>query len=166
MANAQRPIVIQRLYFCRLHLEWWSAELARQETPKAIIEQSLGESTLFHLVMAYRAYLQEIATAYTVPAIDYVNAGDLIATLSAQGYDSAEARELAALEVGMGWLAGLLTQYSALGPLRGPTAVSSLQVISASQVNNTDPIGLEDCRDYFQALSEIIDNQRTRLEEW
>ena len=50
MANAQRPVVNQRLYFSRLHIDWLSQQLANEEIAKSVLEQSLGESAVFHLI--------------------------------------------------------------------------------------------------------------------
>ena len=167
MANEQRPIVNQRLYFCRLHLEYLAVELDRQQTPKVVVEQSLGESIVLHLVLAYRAYLREIAIAYAIPGAAYTTASDLIAALYQSCQQSAEAKELAALEQD-GWLCELLTRYCALGSVEAeakdrPASASGITVM---QIDDKQPLDLALCRHYLQSLNELIENQRSRLEEW
>jgi len=167
MANSQRPLVNQRLYYCRLHLQWLTAELDKQSLPKAVLEQALGGSTLVHLVLAYRAYLQEIAEAYNVPLSSFQSVTDLNAMLVLQNTGCAEANELVELEQ-RGWLKELLLQYQAINELRPPQhlGASSVQPIMVTQVANESSSSLSDCSRFYTQLSELIDNQRTRLEEW
>ncbi len=167
MANEQRPIVNQRLYFCRLHLEYLFAELEKQRTAKVIVEQSLGESIVLHLVLTYRAYLLEIAAAYTVPLSTFCSASELMAALSHHNHPSAEAQELLALEQD-GWLHELLLRYRELGGARNlPRANRSpAQNLVVTHVDSHQVLDAEQCRFYLQSLSELIENQRTRLEEW
>ena len=167
MANSQRPIVNQRLYFCRLHLQWLEQQLEGEEIPRRVLEQSLGESILFHLVVAYRAYLAEIATAYTASSsASFSDASELVAALEAQGYSSAEARELQQLEQGNSWLAELLSGYQTLGGVEQSVKSSAPQMITAFEVDASQKIDLDSASDYFQALNAVIENQRSRLEEW
>ena len=169
MANAQRPIVNQRLYFCRLHLDWLSQELAREDLPQSVLEQSLGESLLFHLMMAYRAYLQEIAVAYSTPVHDVHNAQQLLTRLESNGYTSAEASELKGLEEAESWLAELFQRYRSVGSLQRAAAVIRPQSLAREQhctEGTTGPLTNTECQGYFQALTAVIDNQRSRLEEW
>jgi hypothetical protein len=167
MANSYRPIVNQRLYFCRLHLQMLAEQLAEQQVAKPVLEQALGESVLFHLVLTYRAYMAEIALAYAVDLQPPENAGQLITLLADQGYESAEAQELLAVESDGLWLGELLQQYSELGPVQAnirPRTAATL--ISATESASSWGFSLSVLQSYFDALSEIIDNQRARLEEW
>ena len=166
MANAQRPIVNQRLYFCRLHLDWLSEQLAQQRIAKSVLQQCLGESVQFHLVLAYRAYLAEIAVAYNLSSINFADASDLAADLSAQGLESAEAKELQQLE-SAGWLSELLAYHRSIGPLQAPVRQPrASQVISFADVSADGVLDLACCQSYYQSLNQIIENQRERLEEW
>ena len=166
MANSQRPVVNQRLYFCCLHLQWLQQQLAEQDVPKLVLEQSLGESTILHLAMAYRAYLTEIAIAYTSSTLSsFDNASALLEFLEAQGYESAEAKELQQLEQG-GWLAELLVRYHRLGNEIRAAKPAAVQSIAVAELDSSGAISLDSLSHCFQQLGAVIDNQRARLEEW
>lgn len=163
MSNQQRAVVNQRLYFCQLHLGWLEAQLLKQDIPLRVVEQSLGESMLFHLVLCYRAYLSEVATAYGYPVDNLTHAGQLIDHLSVQQLRSGEAIELSGLELSDSWLSALLSQYEQLGPVNLALSSTDIKTISVSPVLELDSNVL---RNYFNLLNEVIENQRTRLEEW
>ena len=167
MANAQRPVVNQRLYFCRLHIDWLTEQLAHQEVPKSVLEQSLGESTLFHLINTYQAYLAEIAVAYTLPMTDFHDASELIAAMHAADQQCAEANELRELELSDSWLSQLKQQYSAIGPVhRNVQSTKNSQIVAFSSADTSGTIDLACSKRYWQQLSALIENQRARLEEW
>lgn len=171
MSNTQRPVVNQRLYFCRLHLDWLESELSLQVLPKALLEQSLGESLLFHLVLAYRAYLLEIAQACSVQPQPLYSARQLLTVLERQEHYSGEASELAELESGPSWLSGLLGHYEALDSSHSPepslpSAGKAAGDIPLSQLEGGEGIAIGQAREYLDALNKTIENQRLRLEEW
>ena len=165
MTNAQRPIVNQRLYFCRLHLGYLCEQLDKQQTARAVLEQSLGESIVLHLMLAYRAYLQEIAAAYTIPVTEFATSQALITALSDHQQQSAEAMELSALERD-GWLCDLFARYQTLGAPASRSRSQSGSGIAVTQIEQSDTLDASLCEYYFQSLSELIDSQRARLEEW
>ncbi|WP_339339038.1 DUF6586 family protein [uncultured Oceanicoccus sp.] len=167
MANAQRPVVNQRLYFVGLHIEWLAEQLANQMIAKTVLEQSLGESVLFHLIKTYQAYLAEIAAAYTVPLTDFTNAKQLLELLEVEGRQSSEALELYELEAADSWLNKLQRQYHSIGPVdRSGTGSQNSQIVAISNSDNRNTLDLESIKHYWQQLTAIIDNQRERLEEW
>ncbi len=170
MDNSQRPLVNERLYYCRLHLDYLAAELLRQDTPKAILENAIGDSILFHLMLCYRAYLSEIAESYALPASDFSSARVLVEGLRAAEQESAEANELLSLEASGSWLSALFQHYRSI--MSGKPATSSPQVpsespiIYAAQQDEADHLGLKEYEGVFHALTELISRQRTCLEEW
>ncbi|ARN75676.1 DUF6586 family protein [Oceanicoccus sagamiensis] len=167
MANAQRPVVNQRLYFCKLHLDWLAQQLANQDIPKSVLEQSLGESILFHLINSYQAYLAEIAIAYNLPPADFINADTLIEALKQGGFYSAEANELRELELADSWLSRLIREYQAVGPIyRAGKSSNNSQIVAFSSQDNSGTMDLDVLKQCWQQLSGVIENQRARLEEW
>lgn len=166
MANEQRPEVNQRLYFCRLHLGFMSSEFEKQKIARTVVEQALAESTVLHLMLAYRAYLREIAMANGIAAEKMAGAQELIAVLSGQGHQAAEADELLALEQD-GWLGELLLLYQGLADQAPASPHSgSAQGIALTQLASEERPTFERCQQYFNRLTDIIENQRTRMEEW
>lgn len=162
MANQQRPIVNQRLYFSRLHLQWLQRELAGGELAAATVEQALGESLLFHLYRCYQAYLLELAESYGLYPASIDNATSFMALLDAQGKSSAEANELCALESSNSWLAAMLASAtSAVLPGNSPATNATIAVVQVGAV------GFCECgQKYLDKLSALIENQRGQLEEW
>ncbi len=167
MANAQRPVVNQRLYFCRLHIDWLAEQLSHQEIAKSVLEQSLGESALFHLIKTYQAYLAEIATAYSLALADFSDAKDLLEAMEQAEQYSAEALELRELESSPSWLNQLQAQYAAIGPIHQVTnSAKNSQIVAFSSPDTGGTIALETIELYWQQLSAVVENQRARLEEW
>lgn len=172
MANAERPNVNQRLYFASLHLRTMEQLLAEQQLPRQVIEQAFGASVLMHLVMAYRNYLRELAVAYLLPVEHYDGARQLEQTLAAQGKVSAECRELLALERESGWLSGMLSAFAGLGrpsPADGRWPASGGDgAPSAIRLRTIDDdfVSRDNLESVLRALQGLIENQRTRLEEW
>lgn len=167
MANAQRPVVNQRLYFVRLHIEWLAEQLANQQIAKSVLEQSLTESALFHLIKTYQAYLAEIATAYTVPLTNFHDARDLLVAIEAGQQHSAEALELRELESSDSWLNKLQRQYKAIGPVhRTGIRSKNSEIVAFSTPESDGTSDLEAIKQYWQQLSTLIESQRARLEEW
>ena len=135
--------------------------------PKRVLEQSLGESAIFHLIKTYQAYLAEIAAAYTVPQTNIGNAVELLELLQAEGRNSAEAQELYELELADSWLSELQHQYNGIGPVdRVSISPQNSQIMAFSSASNSSTLDLQKIKQYWQQLTTIIENQRERLEEW
>ena len=175
MALECRSVVNQRLYFARLHCDWLRHELARQELPKRVAEQSLGQSVVFHLVCAYRAYLSEIAEAYSQPAGAYHSAGQLVEQMARQNLDCGEALELNTMEFAentesTAWLRDLLAHFQRV--LDNPATLSSSslsqpkQAIVVTQLESDDDLTQKRCQYFYESLLHIIESQRLRLQEW
>ncbi|MFA7553614.1 MAG: DUF6586 family protein [Spongiibacteraceae bacterium] len=167
MNNDQRPVVNQRLYFCRLHLQWLSEQLQQQILPQGLLNQCLGESVLLHLVMAYRAYLVEIAAAYSIDTAPITDVQALIAKLEANGKESAEAKELLQLTLPGQWLSDLLEKYQAIGPVSVAINKPGLgQFIAVREIDSSPSINWDCLQSWLEQLNQVIANQRARLEEW
>ena len=168
MANRQCAIVNQRLYFCRLHIDWLQQEVQLQKLPRHIVEQSLGESVLCHLVLTYRAYLIELFEAYTSSSIKLVDATELIDQLALHNMHSAEAREMQLLEVHEDWLGQMLLQFESLGPVEAVrNASSSPQAIAFAEVDaSSQDFSVERLQMYFDNLNALISHHRAHSQEW
>ncbi len=168
MTNPQRASVNQRLYFCRLHLDMLQNELKSEQIPKHILEQSLGESILLHLVLTYRAYLREICYAYTSRTGQFNNVHSLEVFISAQGQRSAEVEELLNLENGSSWLSKLLWEFENLESEESAVAKpSKVNLISIRVEDEADQLlSFDALHATYQHLATIIENQRSTMEEW
>ena len=172
MASQLRPIVNQRLYFARLHCDWIAQEQDKQQLPKRVIEQSLGESVIFHLVMAYRAYLSEVGEAYLQPQRAYSSALELLQFFSEQKVESAQVSELALLEGRSepdGWLRDLLAlhmQSVNSAHTLPAVAVNSRNTLAITLTDQADELSLERGLHFHHCLSVLIETQRLCLEEW
>ena len=166
MNNPQRAAVNQQLYFAKLHLAWLEQALDDAQLPARVVEQSLCESTVFHLNLAYRFYLAEIATAYARPCQSLECAQALEHQLTDLGFDPAELKEIQQLEVS-GWLAELLdAQQSIVNGVGG--AVKSSSPVLAIPTLQLPSGGLDAsrCQSFLESLQALMDSQRGHLEEW
>lgn len=167
MTNPLRARVNQRLYFCQLHLQWMQRALDEQQVPRRVIDQALGESVVLHLITAYRHYLSELAHAYGLSGETPQSTAQCAAALAAAGKTSAECEELIALEQADSWLAALLQLNADLGSIEGRPAVESApQAAIRMQSVEDNPLALQPLIAIYDGLQALIDNQRTRLEEW
>ncbi len=164
MANKQRAMVNQRLYFSRLHLQWLERELASEQLPANIVEQALGESLLFHLQSAYRTYLLELAESYVLYPDSLERAVKLQELLAEQGKSAAEVEQLCQLERGPSWLSPLLSALDRSVPLSHPGSGQGIAVVHVSSADSASL--LETGRRCLAGLSELIEQQRGQLEEW
>ncbi|MGK0500271.1 MAG: hypothetical protein ACJAYG_001920 [Oceanicoccus sp.] len=172
MANSQSRIVNQRLYFCRLHLQWLDQQLQLQMLPKALLEQSLAESALFHLQMAYRAYLLEIAEAYNLKPDSIKSVEQLMACIGEQQLRSAEAYEIEQLaQQAESWLSSMLQVYAQLDedsvslPQQGYQQANMINISPVQAVGSCE-LSAELVHNCHQQLTALIENQRLRLQEW
>jgi hypothetical protein len=164
MSNAQTAQVNQRLYFARLHLQWLQQALDQQQVAAKVVEQSLSESCLMHLVLAYRAYLAELAEAYSLSGASFDDAEALIEALAGIHKESAEAREIQLLEEG-GWLGEMCQRYTQLGASSmAAIATTNAGVIPVLQVSQQ--LNAESCQHYLESLQKLVESHRSQLEEW
>ena len=168
MTYSQQAIVNQRLYFCRLHIDWLEQKLQQQDLPKHVLQQSLGESIIFHLVLAYQAYLSELYQAYTTLSCAVLSAHELIGQLGQKNMQSAEARECLLLESNEQWLGQLLEQFQTLGPVETKRVSNTApQSIAFSEVDINDPsFNVQRLKSYLDHLNTLINNHRSHIQEW
>ena len=167
MSNHQRPLVNQRLYFCRLHLDWLGEQLRQQVLAKKLVEQALGESIIHHLVLAYRAYLEEIAVAYNLTPAPFNSAGELIDALADEQQASAEAQEWLLLEEAKSsWLSALRRLHSAQSVAPAVASRRSSEAIVYTELDPAQSVDLPLLEGFYQALHDLISRQRNQLEEW
>ena len=168
MPVVQRAVVNQRLYFCRLHVDWFSEQVDKEQVPRRIIEQSLGGSLIFHLVMAYKAYLSEIAESCSVPDAMLNDAAQLITLLENESHICAAATELSSLENSKNWLSSLLARYeqqsSSFIDLSNTKTSSGIQLVDVD--DNLGTLDVVAGKALFDSLRALIERQRIQLEEW
>ena len=172
-ASLQAP-VNERLYFCRLQLDSYRQLLALAEAPKAVVERAMGEAMVFHLYRLYRCYLSELAQCYQGPAGDYANAAELSRLMLGQGVQAFEISELVLLEQPGGWLAALIESATApvaavlasraAGPVQ---AAGNTAIIAVQQLDNSQSyLSCAALSQVFERMQQLIDSQRSRVEEW
>lgn len=148
----------QKLYQARLLIE--KQEQAEQSADESVLSIALQESVLFQLVLAYQSYLHEVA--------ELAQYRDTITSLQ-QLIDSVpvatgEMTELRQLENDkFSWLSQLLTAFEYCGQKenRPPAPQKNVGMIQIfDQTSQSLPL-----RDWFQALTDIIDLQRNNRQE-
>ena len=127
-------------------------------------------------MLAYRAYLTEIAVAYNLPGDKFLTALELSQRLTLDNRHSAEVSELLNLEEKPSWISSLTDIYRSLGDMDISDTVKTHSNVSLSspnslgipvtQLNTTAELSIETCRGWFNSLSQVIESQRDRLEEW
>jgi hypothetical protein len=148
----------QKLYQARLLIE--KQEQAEQSADESVLSVALQEAVLFQLVLAYQSYIHEIA--------ELAQYRDTIISLQ-QLIDSVpvatgEMTELRQLENDkFSWLSQLLTAFDYCAQKENrPTApqrnAGMIQIFD--QTSQSLPL-----RDWFQALTNIIDLQRNNRQE-
>ena len=148
----------QKLYQARLLIE--KQEQAEQSADEPVLSIALQESVLFQLVLAYQSYLHEIA--------ELAQYRDTITSLQ-QLIDSVpvatgEMTELRQLENDkFSWLSQLLTAFDYCSqkenrPAAPQQNAGMIQIFD--QTSQSLPL-----RDWFQALTDIIDLQRNNRQE-
>lgn len=151
-----RATVNQKLYFARLTLD----QATQVDTGEAA-HTALLQASVFHLASAYRCYLREVASNNRF-SIETDTADAALSQLSDQVVP--EFSELAALERGDTWLARLLRVYREISePVPINAAVSATQI---PLVNITESITASACRDWLEALRNVVQQQRGQSQEW
>ena len=140
--------VNEKLSFARLSLN--AADNADHATQAALLE-----ATLFHLVGAYRCYLQEMTDTQSTK---FLSAVELSAALRPSG----NFEELLILERRPSWLSQLLAAYDEIITLL-PKASRSIDVVL---VDVTVSLDTENCREWLRQLQQLIDRQREHAQEW
>ncbi|MGK0440801.1 MAG: hypothetical protein ACJA0N_000596 [Pseudohongiellaceae bacterium] len=147
--------VNQRLYCCRLQLDYYQQLVAQADLPVSVIYCLAGESSLHHLKALYYAYLKEIAANYNQPQLTPQSAIALTDHIQ-----TAEVEELSSLESTDGsWLSELLQCRQSEAVTRHPGVImSSVAADTALDVNVL--------RLTLDELKLLISRQRELTQEW
>ena len=161
--------VNQKLYFARLHIELLQQEHAKHSHPRHVLDESIGESIVFHLVGAYRAYLQELAANYSVKAAGIDSLQALLLRFDEANLIAAELNELKVLEESESWLSSLMHSYSEVWGVKesGGAGQSSLNAgIALREVAPQEMVDLATTAQWYEDLLALIDRGREAMLEW
>lgn len=148
----------------RVDEKLYSAEsVLAADAADAAVETALAEAALFHLHVAYRAYLREILDHFQLEATAD-SAQHAAQLLRARNRRSADVDELAELERSGGWPAQLLVAYAAAAgidaaPVPAMNAGITLRDISAQ-------LTIDVCATWLQQFCELLQRQREHAQEW
>ncbi len=164
----------QKLNFARIHLDALRGGCQSTGWNKHILIESYNESVLFHLASAYGAFLREIAERYQLDVSHIDGYRTLADDLENSGQECPELKELSVLEAEQGsWLHKMIHAYEACWRATDKAApvnaASSLSEIHVAQVNpdHTDESAIvEEYQGWLDALRDLIDRQRTGMQEW
>jgi len=160
--------VNQKLYFARIHIDLLQQELTSELRPKHVVEEAIGESTVFHLIGVYLTWLKELAANYSVPAEGIQSLKDLVEGFTAQNLVTAELNELKVLEETDSWLRALLGAYykiwQVMQELKGQSSLDS--GIPIRQISESQEIDLKTCANWHEELSSLIERGRGTMYEW
>lgn len=133
------------------------------------LQRALVEAVLFELVLAYRAFLSEIA-ATTGAKLQADDARRMQQLLQQRQSDSASINELVGLERGGDWPAQLLQAHAAATALESSSKSSGVQATDPLRLvavdNGFGEADAERCQRWLQLLQSFIDTQRSYLQEW
>lgn len=133
------------------------------------LQRALVEAVLFELVLAYRAFLSEIAVT-TGAKLQADDARRMQQLLQQRQSDSASINELVGLERGGDWPAQLLQAHAGAVALEAVSKASSVQSVDPLRLVAVDgDVGEADaerCQRWMKALNAFIDTQRSYLQEW
>lgn len=147
----------EKLYHTRLLLD-------QAAVANGVARQALAEGALFHLVLAYRALLQEIAGA-TGKTLDLANARQLERELQQEGRRVPGVSELAALEQGGQWPAQMLRAHLEATALQATTAHRQAGgAIALVQLGDAADVAAVES--WLMALQENVERQRELSQEW
>lgn len=164
----------QKLNFARIHLDALRNGCESTGWNKHILIESYNESVLFHLASAYDAFLHEIAERYSLDVSHIDSYRTLADDMEKSGQECPELAELSGLEADAGsWLHKMLHAYEACWRATDKavpvTSVSSVSEIHVAQINpsHTDEGQVvEEYQHWLDTLRELIDRQRTGMQEW
>lgn len=175
MGSAYTSRVSQKLAFARMHLQLWQQTAEAGATQSHAIAQSFRESTLFHMVGAYQAFLQEIAHFYQLKADVSITLDELSEQLTAQNRVSPEVAQIQnILNLEGNWLAELLECYQTCLSIREvvekkPTDVTKDLAIPVVLIDEQEELPLmpDECDYYLSNLREFINRLReSTMSEW
>jgi len=147
--------VDQKLHLARLVLASIDANPAA--------EVALAEAALFHLHVAYRAYLREILEHFKLP-IAFDSAQQAAEFLRAQELHSADIDELVKLEQSGEWPAQIGAAYVAATRIDIEPAPAASAAIVLRDV--TAQIDGDVCAAWLQQFNALLQRQREHAQEW
>lgn len=164
----------QKLNFARIHLGALRESCASTGWNKHILIESYNESVLFHLASAYDAFLHEIAERYRLDTSHITSYRTLAEDMEKSGQECPELSELSCLEADENsWLHRMVHAYEACwratDRVEAVSASSSVSEIHVAQINpaHTDESAiLEEYQQWFDSLRDLIDRQRSGMQEW
>lgn len=158
----QQQWVNQRLFHFHLQLK------GGQSSPELLSAQV--ESLCFHLVLAYRAYLYELAANYLLDKSAVESAISLQQMLRSRQMESGEVNYLVQLEQQHGsWLFELLNSYRKIQQPPPAPAASSKGDINLFTIADNEVEGLPTLQAvtaFGAALTDLIEQQRSGFDEW
>lgn len=169
MAKYKQGKSNQKLYFAKIHIDAIKdAEANDTLLNKKAVIAAFRESSLFHLVSAYHAFLNEMLNTYDVVLSPMDSLADIQAQLTSQGRPSSELERFQQLE-SSGWLTDLLSAWDEVQnhalekkPSTLKAAVSgAIDVLQAEPVNEVVQLEL-----WRNKLASEIDALRSLLTEW
>ncbi len=133
------------------------------------LQRALIEAVLFELVLAYRAFLSEIAAAAGAK-LQADDARRMQQLLQQRQIDSSSINELVALERSGDWPAQLLQAHAGAVALETVSKTSSAQSVDPLRLVAVDgdfgEADAERCQRWLQSLQIFVDGQRAFLQEW
>ncbi|MGD8176492.1 DUF6586 family protein [Marinimicrobium sp. ARAG 43.8] len=163
--NPSLARVNQKLAYCRAILRLTAGESAVPANANQRLEQqALLDAGAFHLMCAYRHYLQELAEHYGVPSSEtIVTEQDLLKRLQNLDKEPVEARELERLRHETGsWLSSLQAAYDVCWqPAPKPSIQRRIQVVDLdSPQGGKRRVTRESLGSWLQSMESLIDHQR------
>ena len=152
----------ERLYCCRLQLDWYAQQVASATLPTRIIEIACGEGLRLQIIAAYRAYLTELSATYNGPETSFSNA----TALSAANIESAELNELLVLEAGDSWLSQLLNSAIQTHTSHSSTPAKGGDIVLFQATSEQSSVSIDTLQHSYLSLKKLIDTHRSHSEEW
>ena len=162
MNKQQQAATNERLYCCRLQLDWYIQQAASATLPTRIIEIACGEGLRSQLIAAYRAYLAELSVTYNGPDAIFSNA----AGLNVANIQSAELNELLVLEATDSWLSQLLKDAPRSHSDRSNKPAKGGDIALFQAPAEQSSLSIDALQHSYLSLKKLIDTHRSHSEEW
>jgi len=164
----------QKLNFARIHLDALRDGCQSNGWNKHILIESYNESVLFHLASAYDAFLHEIAERYNLDTSHITSYRTLAEDMELSGQECPELAELSVLEAdNSSWLHKMVRAYEACwratdrsAPVSAASSVSEIHVAQVNPAHTDESEILKEYQHWFDALRDLIDRQRSGMQEW
>ena len=162
MNKQQRAATNERLYCCRLLLDWYRQQVDSQVLSLRILEMACGESLRLHIMAAYSAYLVELSVTYNGPQEVFNNATQLNKT----PIHCAELNELLVLEADDTWLSRLLCSKTSelVSPTSFPAGGGDISLLQSGSLQSS--LSIDELQLCYHSLKKLIDTHRSHSEEW